>query len=102
MGRQRASKGIFEGEIPDKSRPLLLLVAGAAENGKDWHVEWMPDEMGGSIPAETGRPWSDNHLTWRKDDTLHNRNEEYEQSASYHQCTDMRAGHNSCVRDRSR
>ena len=35
MGRQRASKGIFEGEIPDKSRPLLLLAAGTAENGKD-------------------------------------------------------------------
>ena len=35
LGGKCAYKGIFEGEIPDKSRPLLLLAAGTAENGKD-------------------------------------------------------------------
>ncbi len=56
---------------------MLLLAFGTAENGRNRHIESMPDETGCSVFAR--RPEPDRHFSGQKNNPFHNRDEKYEQ-----------------------
>ena len=61
VGGKCARARIFEGEIRNKARSMLLLAVGIVEDGKTGHIEYVFDEVGCSVSS--CRPESDNHLT---------------------------------------